>query len=418
MSKFKTGNHGSLRQQNLTGIIYYLYENAPISRIELARLTKLNKTTVSSLVEELIQKKFVKEIGIEKSAGAGRSAVLLGINPQYGFIVSVELGADYFYAVCADFSSKIVWKYRETFDNSNQDKTLKLIVSAIKEAVSFAEQQGNLLGIAVCVHGLIDKENGILLFAPNSGWHDVPLYAILQKEFQTEIMIDNEANFAALGEQFFGDAVGNGNVLYLSISEGLGGGIVLGGKMYGGARGIAGEFGHLTLFPDGVPCRCGNRGCWETEVSISALHRNIKNEIENNSSTKITAKFSKIEKIAVESAVESAKNGSQIAINSFERIGRNLGIGLASLLNIFNPNLVVLGGKLSLASDFILPEAHRELSARTLSWALENTRIAVAKFGSDAVIVGGIAAVFQEVLTNPDKAKRIVSNFPQFIAKQ
>lgn len=407
MSKFRTGNHGFLRRQNLNGIIQYLYENAPVSRIELARLTKLNKTTVSSLIEELIQKDFVREIGIERSSGAGRSAVLLGINPLYGFIVSVEIGADYFYAVCSDFSAKMVWKYRETIDTSNQNKIINLILHYIKEAVSFAEQQGKLLGIAVCVHGLIDREKGVLLFAPNSGWRNVPLYEILKTEFQTEILIDNEANFAALGEQFFGAAVGNGNVLYLSVSEGLGGGIVLGGKMYGGARGIAGEFGHLTLFPDGFPCRCGNRGCWETEVSISALHRNIKNEIENNSSTKITAKFSKIEKITVENAVDSAKNGSQIAISSLEKIGRNLGIGLASLLNIFNPNLVVFGGKLSLASDFILPEAHKELSARTLSWALENTRITVAKFGSDAVIMGGIAAVFQEILNDPDKAKKI-----------
>lgn len=409
MSKFQTGNHGFLRRQNLSGIVQYLYENAPISRIELARLTKLNKTTVSSLIEELIRKEFVKEIGIEKSVGAGRNAVLLGINPQYGFIVSVEIGADYFYAVCADFSARIVWKHRETFDNSNQEQTIKLIFSAIKEAVSFAEQQGNLLGIAFCVHGLIDKEKGVLLFSPNSGWRDIPFFEMLKAEFETEILIDNEANFAALGEQFFGAAEGNGDVLYLSISEGLGDGIVLGGKMYGGARGIAGEFGHLTLFPDGIFCRCGNRGCWETEVSISALHRNIKNEIENNSNTKITAKFSEIEKITVENAVESAKNGNQIAINSFEKIGRNLGIGLASLLNIFNPNLIVLGGKLSFASELILPETHKELSARTLSWALENTRVVVAKFGSDAVIMGGIAAVFQKVLNNPEKIEKLDS---------
>ncbi|MCD9185027.1 MAG: ROK family transcriptional regulator [Pyrinomonadaceae bacterium] len=412
MSKYRTGNHGFLRRQNLNGIVQYLYENAPISRIELARLTKLNKTTVSSLIEELIKNNFVKEIGIEKSAGAGRSAVLLGINPQYGFIVSVEIGTDYFYTVCADFSAKIVWKHREAFEASDQEKALQQIFSSIKEAVSFAQQQSGLLGIAVCVHGLIDKERGVLLFAPNSGWRDLPLYEMLKKKFQTEILIDNEANFAALGEQFFGAAVGNGNVLYLSISEGLGGGIVLGGKMYGGARGIAGEFGHLTLFPDGFPCRCGNRGCWETEVSISALHRNIKDEIENNPNTKITAKFSKIEKITVKNAVEAAENGSHIALNSLKKIGRNLGIGLASLLNIFNPDLVVLGGKLSQASDFILPEASKELSARTLSWSLENTRLAVAKFGSDAVIMGGIAAVFQEVLSNPDKAKRINPSFP------
>lgn len=409
MTKFQTGNHGFLRQQNLTGIAHHLYENAPISRVELARLTKLNKTTVSSLIEELIQKEFVKEIGIEKQIGAGRNAVLLGINPQYGFIVSVEIGADYFYVVCADFSAKIVWRHRETFDNSDRKKALNLIFLRIREAVSFAEQQGSLLGIAVCVHGLVDKEKGVLLFSPNSGWRDVPLFEMFSNEFQTEILIDNEANLAALGEQFFGAAEGNGDVLYISIGKGLGGGIVLGGKMYGGARGIAGEFGHLTLFPDGIPCRCGNRGCWETEVGISALHRNIKNEIEQNSQTKITAKFSEIEKITVENAVESAKSGSRIAVQSFEKIGRNLGIGLASLLNIFNPNLIVLGGELSLASEFILPAARREIASRTLSWALENTRIVVARFGSDAVIMGGIAAVFQKILTNPDKVKKVGS---------
>lgn len=401
MSKFQTGNHGFLRHQNLTGIMHYLYEKSPISRVDLARLTGLNKATVSSLVDELLKKKFIHEIGTEKLSGAGRSPVLLGIEPNFGFTVSVEIGADFFYVVCADFSTKIISRHRENLHDENQKKTINRIFAVIKESISFAEKNGKLLGIAVCVHGLVDKEKGILLFAPNSGWRDLNLLGMFQNEFETEVLIENEANFAALGEQFFGAAEGKGEVLYLSIGKGLGGGIVIDEKMYGGARGIAGEFGHLTLFPDGIECRCGNRGCWETEVGISALHRNIKEEIENSSQTKITAKFSEIEKIAVESAVESARNGNRIAINSFEKIGRNLGIGLASLLNIFNPSLIVLGGEISVASEFILPKTYEELSKRTLSWALENTKIVVSKFGSDAVIMGGIAAVFQKVLTNP-----------------
>ncbi|HQU83668.1 MAG TPA: ROK family transcriptional regulator [Pyrinomonadaceae bacterium] len=402
MSKFQTGNHGFLRQQNLTGIMHYLYERSPISRVELARLTGLNKATVSSLVEELLKKKFIYEIGTEKLSGAGRSPVLLGIEPNFGFTVSVEIGADFFYVVCADFSAKIISRHRENLNIEDQKNSLNRIFAVIKEAISFIETDSKLLGIAVCVHGLIDREKGILLFAPNSGWRDLNLLEMFQNEFDTEILIENEANFAALGEQFFGAAEGKGEVLYLSIGKGLGGGIVIGGKMFGGARGIAGEFGHLTLYPDGIECRCGNRGCFETEVSISALHRHIKEQLETNSDAKITAKFSEIEKIAVESAVESARNGNKIAKNSFEKIGRNLGIGLASLLNIFNPSLIVLGGELSAGSEFIIPKTYEELSQRTLSWALENTKIVIAKFGSDAVIMGGIAAVFQKVLTNPN----------------
>lgn len=397
---YRTGNQGFLRQQNLRGIVHHLYENAPISRVDLAKLTGLNKTTVSSLVEELLENKFIRELGADQSTNVGRRSILLDLNPTRGYIVSGEIGANFVDVICTDFKFKILWRHKEPLVKDNQDESLKISFDVLQKAFDFAKEQGNLLGIAVGVHGLLDKNTGTLLFAPTSGWREVSLLEKLKQSFETEIFVDNEANLAALGEQYLGVAQGNSEVLYISIGRGLGGGIVINGQPYNGSTGIAGEFGHLTLFPDGLLCQCGNRGCWETEVSQAALNRQIENSIKNGQTTSLIQKLSTKSQLSVINIVEAAQKGDTTALNALDAVGCNLGIGIASLLNVFNPSLIVLGGELSIAAEYLLPAVHKELKNRSLRWSRENAQIVVARFGSDAAIMGGVASVFQAKLAN------------------
>lgn len=407
MSDFKTGNHGMLRQQNLAGIMHHLYENAPISRIELSRLTGLNKATVSSLINQLLENQFVHEVGAGEGKGTGRRTVLLDLNPARGFIVSSEIGVDFITVICADFTAEVIWRKQEPLPaDLGETVTLERLATLMKEAAAVGSRQSNtFLGVSVAVPGLIDPHSGTLLFAPNLGWQDTPVAEILRRSFNVPIFVDNEATLAALGEQFFGAAEGYREVLYLSAGVGLGGGLVLDGDLYKGAGGFAAEFGHMTMNPQGEQCQCGNRGCWETQVSQSALFRLVKNALAAGQPSVLAKTVNtQPETLSIRAIVEAARQGDDVALSALKKVGQALGVGIASLVNVLNPGLVVFGGALSLASEFLLPVIAEELHRRALHWNEETTRIVIAKFGMDASVMGGVAKILQAVLANPAQA--------------
>jgi glucokinase-like ROK family protein len=404
MNSFRTGNQGSLRQQNLSGIMHYLYENAPISRTELATLTGLNKTTVSSLINELLENQFVREIGIDQPNTAGRRSVLLNVNPSRGCILSGEIGVDFISIICADFAAEIVWRHREEVKlPSSQSEIINRTLDLLKRGAEYGESKvGPLLGLTVAVPGLVDWRSGYLIIAPNLGWQDVPLRDILEENFQTQVFLDNDVTLAALGEQYFGAAEGHSEVLYISVGVGLGGGLVLEGQLYNGSAGFAAEVGHMTMDPDGEDCKCGSRGCWETQISEWALFRYIKQSVEAGDSTVLMEMTGgDLQNLRVPMVVEAARANDAVALQAFEKIGRYMGIGFGSLVNVLNPDLIVFGGPLSVASDYILETLLREMKSRTLCWKVQQTEVVVSRFGPNATVMGGIAKVYREVLANP-----------------
>jgi glucokinase len=220
-----------------------------------------------------------------------------------------------------------------------------------------------------------------------------------QESFGAPIFVDNEANMAALGEHFFGAGQEYREILYLSGNIGLGGGFLSDGHLRRGANGVAAEYGHMTMDPNGELCNCGNYGCWETMVSQVGLFKKITNAIQNGEPSLITEKVQgQWERLSVELIVEAARAGDQVALRSLEEIGHSLGIGIASLLNALNPEVVVLGGILSIASDFLFPVVNEEIQKRALPWNRETVKIIRAAHGSDAAVKGGIATVYQSIL--------------------
>jgi len=225
---YQTGDQTLVRQMNLSVIMRCLRENAPISRAQLAEMTGLNKTTVSSLVQELIDRQFVREVGLEPAGqgrGAGRLAMMLTLDPQAGYIVSCEIGVDNIFVICTNFAPEIIWQRQEMIPTDmGQQQIIDRVLALLHQAASIgSESCRSFLGISVGVPGLVDQNSGVLLFAPNLNWHDVPLRQIIQDEFNAPVLIDNEASNAALGEFYFGAAKGYEEVLYISAGVGLGG---------------------------------------------------------------------------------------------------------------------------------------------------------------------------------------------------
>jgi glucokinase-like ROK family protein len=406
--RFRTGDQALVRQINLSVIMHHLRENAPVSRAALAEMTGLNKTTVSSLVHELIERKFVREVGFEppgSGRGAGRLAVLLTLNPVAGYILSAEIGVDFLSVICTDFAPETIWRHTAAINpDMGQQVIFDHLLALLHEGLSHGcETCNSLLGISVGVPGLVDQASGTLLFAPNLRWENVPLGAWLQEYFEAPIIIDNEANLAALGEHYFGAAQGYEEVLYISAGVGLGGGIVHGGRIYTGVTGFGAEFGHMTMDPEGELCNCGNRGCWETQVSQRALYRYLRRGVGQGRKSNLSEMTEgNLGRLTVPIVLEAARAGDALTLEALQVIGTHLGIGIASLVNALNPQLVVFGGILSLAGDFLLPVVEDELHRRSLRWNRNATQVTLARHGIDACIIGGVARVIQAVLAAPD----------------
>jgi predicted NBD/HSP70 family sugar kinase len=212
---------------------------------------------------------------------------------------------------------------------------------------------------------------------------------------------------AALGENYFGAAQSIDEMLYISAGVGLGGGIVHGGRIYSGIAGFGGEFGHMTMDPKGELCNCGNRGCWETQVSQRALFRYVRDAIERGKASMLTGMTKgELTRLTVPIVVAAAQSGDPLSREALDRIGRHLGIGIASLVNVLNPQLVVFGGILSLAGEYLLPVVEREMKQRALRWNRSATRVVLARHGFDACVMGGVARVYQAILAEPDNIRR------------
>ncbi|MEP6788963.1 MAG: ROK family transcriptional regulator, partial [Acidobacteriota bacterium] len=332
--RITTGNHGFLRQQNLSGVINLLYENAPVSRAELARLTGLNKATISSLIGELIENRFVREIGESTDKRAGRREVLLDLDPRHGCIISAEIGVGFISLICTDFTADIVWRHREKTREVEPVKVLGETIKLIRRARSTGERKcGPLLGVAVGMPGLIDQKSGTLLFAPNLGWSNVDVLKTLTDSIAVPVFIGNEATFAALGEKYFGVARGANDVLYVSAGIGIGGGLIIGGQLYNGAAGVASEFGHMTMEPGGRKCACGNFGCWETLASQTSLFRLVGDAIAAGAQS-ILSTFGGL---TVGNIVEAAEKGDAVALDALNITGTHLGVGMDALVKTLNP---------------------------------------------------------------------------------
>lgn len=403
LSRPRTGDQALVREINLSLIMNQLQEHAPISRATLAEITGLNKTTVSSLISELVDQQYVHQVGLDTS-GVGRPAVLYELNPQAGCIIGAEIGVDFISVIRTNFAAEIMWQHKEHTDSSQGqqaiiERTLALLHQAVDEREPWCSQ---ILGLAVGVPGLVDYHTGNLIFAPNLMWRDVPLGDMLRADFDIPVYVDNEANMAVLGEHYFGAAQGYNDVLYVSVGVGLGGGIVRGGAVFRGKAGFAGEFGHMTIQPNGRPCNCGSRGCWETVVSQSALFRYVRQAAASGRTTILTQKIGEnLSGLTVPLIVEAADRGDKVSLDALARLAHYLGMGIASLSNAVDPELIVFGGILSTASAYLLPIVEQELSEHAISYPTNPTKVVLARHGSDACVMGGIATVYQSTLSQP-----------------
>ncbi|KPK94644.1 MAG: hypothetical protein AMJ94_01340 [Deltaproteobacteria bacterium SM23_61] len=258
---------------------------------------------------------------------------------------------------------------------------------------------GGVSAIGVGAPGLSDPKAGILFTSPNlPGWEDVPLRDILQEKLKKKAFLINDGSAAALGEYYFGAAKGVSHFVYVTISTGIGGGIVIDGQIYSGSTGMAGEIGHMTIADEGPLCQCGNQGCWEALASGTALARAAQKRIESGEETTIlNFADGKIENVTAETIHSAAEKGDRVANELILKTAYYVGVGLANLINIFNPEMIVIGGGLSNIGDRLLKPAYEVAERRAFKRAYQAVRFVQAALGRNSGVLGAAAFAYHEM---------------------
>ncbi|MFC4303096.1 ROK family protein [Cohnella boryungensis] len=379
-----TGDQALIKRINTAIVLDAILRGAPLSRAQISEQSGLNKATVSSLVQGLIDGSLVRETGTGQSSG-GRKPVMLDFVAEAGYAIGVDLGVNYIRGVLTDLRGKVVAERTSSLRHSEPGEAVEQLGACIEALMAQAPQSAyGIVGIGVGVPGLVD-ESGTLLLAPNLSWRDVPLQRLLSERFELPVTIDNEANVGAIGEQKYGAGRSIHNLVYVSVGIGIGTGLILHKTLYKGASGFSGEMGHLSVEAHGRSCACGNRGCWELYASEQAL----------------------LEQAAplgfedLEGLLASAEAGQPDVLKLFESIGEYLGIGIANIVNVFNPDAVVIGNRMSQARPWLEGALRQAVVQRALGFHLRKVQLLFAELGERSTMMGAaemaIAGFFNRV---------------------
>ena len=369
-----------------------LHGRGPLSRSELVARTGLTRGAIRGLVGELVLAGLLTEERGTSQGTPGRPSPLVRPNPQCGVVLALEITVDSLAAATVGLGGHILEQARvdRRRDRLSADETIADLAALARGVLATLPRPDALIGIGVAVVGIVRRADGFVTMAPNLGWRDVPLGGRLATALETSlpIVVANEADLGALSEWRRGAAVGADHVLFVSGEVGVGGGLIVDGKQLTGAAGYGGEIGHMPVNPNGSRCRCGSIGCWETEVGEGALLR-------------LAGHPPDAGREGLDSVLREAADGSPKALGALDDIGRWLGFGLAGLVNVFNPQVVVLGGLFGRIHPFVEATLAGELARLSLPQSREVVRVAPASLGVDAPLLGAAELAFEPLLADP-----------------
>ncbi len=313
-------------------------------------------------------------------------------------VLGIDLGGTKILSAVVDFQGNILARdYSITPAAKGQDAVLEAIGISAERALEQAGMEPSLMmGVGIGAPGPSNPNKGILFTSPNlPGWKDVPIASIMGDLFHRETFLINDANAAALAEHRFGSGLGARHMIYLTVSTGIGGGVIMDGQLYTGAIGTAAELGHMTINDTGPRCNCGNFGCWEAMASGTALARAARERLQQRKESQIMELVGgDLEKVTAQTVQRAAEQGDALARELIAGAGYYLGVGLANLINLFNPEVIVIGGGVSNMGSLLLGPALETAGRRAYKVAYEAVRFAEPKLGRDSGVLGAAAHVF------------------------
>lgn len=393
MVKKERFDRSDIRKLNAISVLNQLRRQGELSRAQIASQLGLTRATVSSIVLDLIESGLVKETEYTEGV-TGRPGLLLKLNPQCGCMVGVEIDLDRISVMVANLGQEVIWESEKGIEvGIRPEKCLAVAAQMVRTGLSKGKSAGlNCFGICVGWAGLVNRDAGELSYGPTFGWEHVPLKASWEKQFEVPVFVENEAHAGAMGVFHFGKTEGALNLIYLSVGYGLAAGVFMDGILLRGQHGYAGQVGHSSFADNQIVCGCGKTGCWVTEVGARAVLRKIND---------IGLKLPSTDGMDIVKSIEELlQTGDARVKRILESVGRQIGRGLAPLVQTFDPSQVIIGGRLGRLLKHAEPAIRKGWAEEVLPHMSESLQITVSDNPEDQ-LMGCLAIVFDAVMKNP-----------------
>ncbi len=383
-----------MRDVNRALVLDTVKREGPLSRVAIANASRLAKPTVSGIVDELITEGLITEIGPDPgTSGAGRPPVLLEFNARSHYVVGIHIGVENTIISLADAAGSEIDRLQCPTPRGDAVDVLQEIADAMERVLDHGRiARRRLAALGVCVAGVVDQRTGRCLFAPNLGWRDVPVRDILAGRLDLPTFVHNTVQAAAVAEDIEGAGRNCGDVVLLYSGLGVGAGVLHDGRIFHGAAGLAGEIGHCVIPGATEVCGCGKTGCVETLASAPAVARFARRAVADGRKTRLARLGEDITAIDVAAAAQA---GDAVAIEILAHAGEALGIAASWLINLLNPEVLVIGGGLVGAGDPLLEPFRRAISANALPQAADRVVVRPWALGKDAKIRGAVLLALQ-----------------------
>ncbi|HEU4674436.1 MAG TPA: ROK family protein [Motilibacteraceae bacterium] len=380
-----------VRRHNVSTLLRHVHVSGDLSRAELTSLMGLNRSTIKALVTELGDAGLVTEQIPETRFGAGRPSHVVVPRADAAYVLAANLGVDGVSAAAVGLGGRILARkeYRLSGVGSKPALVVGRLATELRKLVGQVPD-GRLVGIGVGVPGTVRRSDGFVEQAPNMEWFGVPVAALVGERlgYGVPVRVGNDGDLGALAEHVRGAGRGCDNMIYIAGEVGVGGGLIVDGRTLQGAGGYAGEIGHMLVNPDGHRCRCGSTGCLETEAGEQALLREAGEPIDGG-------------RPAARRVLERARGGDPVAQAAVDRVATWLGRGIASLINVFNPEVVIMGGPQSRVFALAEGVVRATIEQHAMSPARQQVRVVRPGLGGDSSLLGAAELAFEPLLADP-----------------
>ena len=387
-----------IRTANRYEVLRQIIAHSPTSRQELAAAAGLSLATVATLVGELLELRMITEVGFEDSAG-GRPRGLVAVNASGGALIGVDIAETYVHVELFDLALNVLARADEDMrpGESLPEQVVSHVAAAVGSVVAQAGIEGaRVLGVGVSVPGQVDRDTGVSEYAPNWDWHDVPLLDLLSEVIAYPLYLDNPLRAGAVAEMWFGAARGRGDTVVVNLGTGVGAGLALQGGLYRGVSNSAGEWGHTTLVLDGRLCRCGNHGCVEAYVGAPGIMLNLR---EIGPSSPLLHPDDQTATIDALARAVDAKD--PVALKVVRETARYIGAGIANLVNVLNPEVVVLSSWVARRlGEPLLHEVREAVGRHALPRPMAATEIVLSPIPTDPACLGAATFALEGALSS------------------
>lgn len=388
-----------MREHNTQVLLRLIWQAAEgISRAELARQSGMSRSTVSGITSELLQADLIAEGSVARSTG-GRPSINLDFRLDRFAVIGVELGGSHVACVRTNMHGTIEERLTEACPvRDDPAGTLQLMHRLIRTLLDSAGADRPAVGLGLAVPcPLASSAPGQLSDRILPAWAGIELGHELFEHYQVPVLIDNDANLGALAEAWWGAGQGVEHFTFVKVATGIGAGHIIGGEIFRGTSGIAGEIGHSTVDPQGRPCRCGLAGCLEAEVGSRSILEQVRERLAEG----VPSMLSGNTEADLHAVVSAARDGDPLATEVIANAGHHLGVALANLVNLMNPARVILGGRVTLAGELLMRPLRRAMAHRALASSVEDSEVRISELGPWAIAQGAATLVVQWALRNP-----------------